>query len=268
MKEKLIETLKVLTYYPRKILDLILFYLYFKSNNNWRILNQFSNKPVLIVGNGPSLNNTPLHKVKDDYVSIGMNKINLLFEKNTWRPDIITCVNGFVISQNKKFFNETETVLILPIRAFYLGIKPRKNILFVNLKDQNKVEKNIEKVLSTGCTVTFTALQIAAYLNPISVNIVGVDHSFVVEKAPQTNTETALRSKTNAGVQKFNGDDVNHFSKEYFKNQFWGLPDLDGSELLYFIAKNYFDTINVPITDYTVDGKLKIFNKRDVQELC
>jgi hypothetical protein len=156
----------------------------------------------------------------------------------------------------------------LPIRAFYLGIRPRKNILFVNLKDQNKVEKNIEKVLSTGCTVTFTALQIAAYLNPISVNIVGVDHSFVVEKAPQTNTETALRSKTNAGVQKFNGDDVNHFSKEYFKNQFWGLPDLDGSELLYFIAKNYFDTINVPITDYTVDGKLKIFNKRDVQELC
>ena len=268
MKEKLIEILKVLTYYPRKVVDILLFYFYFKNKNDWSILRQFSNRPVLIVGNGPSLNKTPLNKIKEDYVSIGMNKINLLFEKNSWRPDIITCVNGFVINQNKKYFNKTEKILILPIRAFYLGIKPRKNVLFVNLKDQNKVEKNIEKVLSTGCTVTFTALQIAAYLDATSVSIVGVDHSFVVEKASVNAAEVALRSKNNACVQKFNGDDVNHFSKEYFKNQFWGLPDLDGSELLYLIAKKYFDAIKVPITDYTLGGKLNIFNKRDVNELC
>ena len=253
MKEKLIEILKILTYYPRKFLDFLLYYLYFKNNNDWGILKQFSNKPVLIVGNGPSLNKTPLDKLNNSFISIGMNKINLIYDKSSWRPDIITCVNGFVINQNKEYFNKTSRTLILPVRAFYLGIKPRKNVLFVNLKDQNKIEKNIEKVLSTGCTVTFTALQIAAYLNPKSVNIVGVDHSFVVEKGPL--------------VQKFKGDDMNHFSKDYFKNQYWGLPDLEGSEKLYKISKEYFNDIKVPITDYTVNGKLNIFNKGEVKSL-
>ena len=253
MKEKLVEILKVLTYYPRKFLDFLLYYLYFKNKNDWSILKPFSNKPVLIVGNGPSLNKTPLDKVNNSFVSIGMNKINLIYDKSSWRPDIITCVNGFVINQNREYFNKTNRTLILPVRAFYLGVRPRKNVLFVNLKDQNKIEKNIEKVLSTGCTVTFTALQIAAYLNPKSVNIVGVDHSFVVEKGPL--------------VQKFKGADMNHFSKDYFKNQYWGLPDLEGSEELYKISKDYFNSIEVPITDYTIKGKLRIFNKGEVKSL-
>lgn len=252
-KEKILDLLKVASYYPRKFLDICLYYLYFKYKNNWGVLSKYANQPVLIVGNGPSLNKTPLNKVKRSLVSIGMNKINLIYEKSTWRPDIITCVNGFVISQNKEYFNTTNRVLILPVKAFYLGVKYRDNVLFVNLKDQDKVEPNIEKCLSSGCTVTFTAIQIAAYLNAKSVNIVGVDHSFIFDKGPL--------------VQKFKGDDINHFSKDYFKNQYWGLPDLPGSEKLYKLSKDYFDSKNIPITDFTVGGKLKIFNKSNINDL-
>ena len=68
-------------------------------------------------------------------------------------------------------------------------------------------------------------------------------------------------------VQKFEGDDVNHFHKDYFKDQLWGLPDLDGSEKLYLISRQYFESRNIPITDYTVDGKLEIFNKGRIQDL-
>lgn len=254
MKEKIIDLLKVATYYPRRILDICLYHLYFKYKNNWDILSKYVNKPVLIVGNGPSLNKTPLGEIKSSYVSIGMNKINLIYKKTTWRPDIITCVNGFVIRQNKEYFNTTNRVLILPIRAFYLGIKHRDNILFVNLKDTNKIEPNIEKYLSSTCTVTFTALQIAAYLNPKSVNIVGVDHSFVFDKKPNA-------------VQKLEGDDVNHFSKDYFKNQYWGLPDLAGSEKLYELTKDYFESKKISIVDFTVDGKLKVFQKGNIRDL-
>lgn len=255
MKEKTLDFLRTSTYYPRKILDFLLFNFYLKRTNNWFILNEFKNKPVLLVGNGPSLNNSPLHEINDKYVSIGVNKINLIFEKSSWRPDIITCVNGLIIGQNKKFFNNTDIVLILPVKAFYMGIKPRKNILFVKLKDQDKIEANIEKTLSNGCTVTFAALQIAAYLNAKSVNIVGVDHSFKIDKG------------SNFDIKKLKGDDVNHFSKEYFKNQYWGVPDLEGSEKLYYISKEYFEAKNIPITDYTVNGKLEIFNKGNFKDL-
>lgn len=255
MKEKTLDFLRIITYYPRKFFDKFLFIFYLKNKNNWYILKEYFNKPIVIVGNGPSLNKTPLHKIKEGFVSIGMNKINLIYEKSSWRPDIITCVNGLVINQNKEYFNKTDIILILPIKALYLGIKPRKNILFVNLKDQKKVEFNIEKTLSTGCTVTFTALQVAAYLNPKSVNIVGVDHSFVVEKG------------VSKDIKKFEGDDINHFSKEYFKNQYWGVPDLEESELLYQISKEYFDKKHIPIKDYTVNGKLNIFEKGVINDL-
>ncbi len=255
MKEKLLDLIRIITYYPRKTLDFSLYHLYFKRHNNWEKLKEYFDKDLLIVGNGPSLNNTPLDKLSSKFVSIGMNKINLIYEKTSWRPNLIVCVNGLVLNQNKDYFNKTEKLLILPIKAFYLGIKPRKNVFFIKLKDQKRLEENIEDGLSTGCTVTFTALQVAAYLKPKSVNIVGVDHSFTIAKG------------TDHDIKKFEGDDVNHFSKEYFKNQYWGVPNLKGSELLYQISKDYFDKKQIAITDYTVNGKLAIFNKGDIGHL-
>jgi len=255
MKEKILDFLRIATYYPRKILDKLLYKFYFKSKNNWEVLEKHTNKDILIVGNGPSLNKTPLDKINSKIVSIGMNKINLLYKNSSWRPEIITCVNGLVLRQNKEFFNTTTTVLILPIKAYYLGIKPRGNILFVNLKDKEEFNPNIEQALSTGCTVTFTALQIAAYLKPLSVNIVGVDHSFVYDKGEDHE------------IKKFKGDDINHFSNDYFKGQYWGVPNLQGSEKLYKISKQYFEKKNIPILDYTIEGKLKIFEKRNIKEL-
>lgn len=255
MKEKLLDTLRVTTLYPRRLLDRIIYRFYLKKRNDWETLYKFKSRPMLIVGNGPSLNNTPLDRIKEDIVSIGMNKINLLYETSSWRPDIIVCVNGLVIRQNKDYFNKTEAVLIVPVKAFYLGVKPRANIIYVNLKDEEKVEINIEKYVSIGCTVTFTALQIAAYLNPKSVSIVGVDHSFVYDKG------------VDHEIKKLEGDDVNHFSKDYFKNHYWGIPNLKGSEKLYQLSKDYFQSQDIPIKDYTVNGKLRIFEKADIEEL-
>lgn len=40
---------------------------------------------VFIIGNGPSLANTPLEKLSDEY-TISMNNINLIFEDTPWRP--------------------------------------------------------------------------------------------------------------------------------------------------------------------------------------
>lgn len=255
MKEKIINIIRKLTFYPRILLDKILYHFYFKRMNNWDLLNKFIDKDILIAGNGPSLNKTPLQNLNKDFISIGMNKINLLYANTAWRPDIIACVNGLVLNQNKDYFNKTKAILIVPVKASYLGIKKRNNVIFVNLKDHQKLESNIKKQISPGCTVTFVALQIAAYLNPKTVNIVGVDHNFVYDKGKDHE------------IKKLNGDDVNHFSKDYFKDQYWGIPNLSDSEKLYGISKDYFERKNIPISDYTVDGKLNIFDKKDIKEI-
>lgn len=252
MREKLINAIRFMTYYPRKVLDWVLYHAFLSRSNRWDILNKYTNKPLLIVGNGPSLNKTPLDQI--DSISIGMNKINLLYNSTKWRPEMIVCTNGLVLNQNKEYFNSTDAILFVPTKAYYLGIKKRANVLFFNTKDEFKISTDIQKSISSGCTVTFLALQIAAHLEPTTVNIVGVDHSFVYKGKEQE-------------IQKMEGDDVNHFSKDYFKGQYWGIPNLDESEYLYQLSKDYFESRNIPITDYTVNGKLMVFNKKPIDDL-
>jgi hypothetical protein len=251
MKEKFLNFLRVYTHYPRSIIDKMLFFGFLKKKNKWELFKPYFGKSMLLVCNGPSLNNTPLDKI--DKVSIGMNKINLIYEKTTWRPDIIVCTNGLVLKQNKDYFNKTKRLILVPTKAYYLGIKKRDNVFFLNLKDEFKMNTDIESQISAGCTVTFLALQIAAYLKPVDVNIVGLDHSFNFNK--------------NKEVYKMEGDDENHFSKDYFKGQFWGIPDLDMSEKLYQLSKEYFEDKQIPIIDCTIDGKLQVFKKGPISKI-
>ena len=252
MREKILDIVRKSTYLPRKVLDNLIFAWFLKRSNQWSILQPFFEKDILVVGNGPSLNQTPLSKIH--MVSIGMNKINLIYDKTDWRPDIIACVNGLVLSQNKDFFNKTETILILPVRAWYLGVKKRKNIIFVNLSNDEKLNDDISKEISAGCTVTFYAMQIATHLKAKSINIVGVDHNF------------SFKGKEH-DIQKMDTPDPNHFSPDYFKDQFWALPNLDHSERLYNLVKDYCDNHKIPVTDYTVEGKLQVFKKGSIENL-
>lgn len=223
--------------------------------NHWEILDDLKGKDVLVVGNGPSLRKTELERI--NMVSIGMNKIDLLFDKTTWRPDIITCINGLVTRQSRKFFNSTDIILIFPARAWYLGIKKRKNVLFVRSFSTQEFMSDVTKGFDFfGGTVTYTALQIAATLNPKSVNIVGVDHSFTKN----------VRSDS-AAIEKFEGDDDNHFDPNYFKGQLWGLPEFDKMEAAYERARKYYDSVKIPITDYTIGGKCQVFVKDDINKI-
>lgn len=248
MKSKIINFLTNLTYYPRLLLDWIIS---LTIKNDLSLLETFHGQDCLIVGNGPSLNQTPLDKIK--MPSIGMNKINLLFDKTSWRPDLIVCVNGLVIRQNRGFFNSTLIPLVLPIKALYLGIKRRPHVIFIRISDSIDFQDNIKKPSGIGSTVTFTCMQIAAFARVKTVNIVGVDHSF--------------NYKGTDGIKMHEGDDPNHFDPNYFKNCLWGLPDLEGSERAYLIAKKYFDNKGVRIIDYTIKGKLSVFDKGDINQI-
>lgn len=249
MNSKILKILAQLSYYPRIVLDFILFLL---IKNDYSILDKFNNQDCLIVGNGPSIKKTPLDKIK--MLSIGMNKINLLFDKTTWRPDLIVCVNGLVIKQNKSFFNITEVPLILPIKALYLGIKKRPNVIFLKISNTTNFNYDITKYLGKGSTVAYTCLQVAAFANVKSINLVGIDHNF------------EFKGKNNE-IQKYLGEDTNHFDPNYFKDKMWGLPDLEGSELNYIKAKKYFDSEDKIIIDYTLNGKLNIFKKGELKDL-
>ena len=250
---RLLKMVQLCTYYPRLFLDKIIFVF---IHNDYSILEQFHNQDCLIVGNGPSLNKTELERI--NMPSLGMNKINLLFDKTDWRPDAVVCVNGLVIRQNSEFFNSTNIPLILPVKALYLGIKKRPNIIFVKFSKYDIFKSDISKTIGEGSTVTYTCMQIAAFSNVKSINIVGVDHTF--------NNNKSSRNRANE-IEILEGDDQNHFDPNYFKNMSWGIPDLDSSEIQYAQALKYFTKKNIPVTDYTIEGKCNVFKKRPIEEI-
>jgi hypothetical protein len=57
-----------------------------KKLGNFR--SKYKNERCFIVGNGASLNKTPLDLLSGD-VSFGMNMISLIFDRTPWRPDYI-----------------------------------------------------------------------------------------------------------------------------------------------------------------------------------
>ena len=52
--------------------------------------NKFKGEPLLVVGTGGSLKDTPLDKIK--MKSFSMNRIGLIFDQTEWRPDFFFCI--------------------------------------------------------------------------------------------------------------------------------------------------------------------------------
>jgi hypothetical protein len=85
--------------------------------------------------------------------------------------------------------------------------------------------------------------------------LVGVDHNFVTE------------GEANQAVIS-QGDDPNHFTPNYFGKGFkWQLPDLEGSERAYTLARDAYSNAGRYVYDATIGGKLTIFPKVDYSSL-
>lgn len=210
-------------------------------------------RPLLVVGNGPSLNDTPLDKFSS-IPSIGMNKINLLFDRVKWRPDFILCVNRYVAKQNQEFYFNTDIPVFISWQARWF-LKPlyRKNSKFFYNNLQRNFAIDISKGVGSGGTVTYSALQFAYYMGANPIILVGVDHSFSCKGDPNQ----LITSQS---------DDSNHFDKRYFGAGIkWNLPDLEESERSYMEAKRAFHEKGRKIYDATVGGKLDVFEKISIE---
>lgn len=61
--------------------------------------NQYDGERVFLIGNGPSLNETPLSKLSDEY-TFAVNKINKLYDETDWRPSFYLNTIGGDVSEN------------------------------------------------------------------------------------------------------------------------------------------------------------------------
>ncbi|MBC8012036.1 MAG: DUF115 domain-containing protein [Burkholderiales bacterium] len=211
----------------------------------------FGSKAV-IVCNGPSLLKSDLTLLKGVY-TFGLNKINLLFERDDFRPSSIVSVNAHVIEQNADFFNETEIPLFFDYGA-RKHIKARDNVAFLHSCNTLMFALDCSRSIHQGFTVTGAALQLAYHMGFRDVALIGCDHTFAV-KGPANMTVESGRV------------DESHFDPRYFSGgQKWQLPDLYGSEFFYSRADNAYAAAGGRVVNATEGGKLEVFQRMSLAD--
>ncbi len=234
-----------------------------------------------IIGNGPSLRNTDLQKLRGEF-TFGMNRVYLAFPEWAFTTSYLVSVNSLVIEQcASDFLNQPMPVFLswrsrsyvtpmtsktaqfdlypshLALRTQPPNPRPRPSapIFLHTTYTGPRFAEDARSRLWEGATVSFVCLQLAFHMGFEQAILIGVDHSFATKGKPNTTVVSE-------------GDDPNHFSAGYFGKGFrWQLPDLDTSEVGYRMARQAYEEAGREVIDATVGGKLEVFKKVGYESL-
>ncbi len=210
---------------------------------------KYTGKRVILICNGPSIKETDLSLIKDEY-TICLNRFYIYFDKIGFIPNFYVCMVDLVLEQFKDDIEKLPCIKFVNWRLhnFFHSTQFLKEGYSFNPYFQ----EDITKPMHGGGTVTYTSLQLAYYMGFKEVVIIGMDHNFK-EKGLASTVEVRSYEK-----------DESHFDPNYFpKGTKWILPDLDKSEYSYHLANVFYNNNNRKILDATVGGHCQVFDKVD-----
>lgn len=210
---------------------------------------------AFIIGNGPSLRQTDLGKLKGEF-TFGLNRIYLLFQELGFSTTFYVAVNDLVIEQCR------DDITALPMPKFlswrshrFFPAGPTPATFLYTTYDNPAFARDVRGRVWESATVTYVAMQLAFHMGFKQVILVGVDH----------NSNVPGKANTTIVSQ---GDDPNHFHPGYFGKGFrWQLPDFETSEIGYRLAARAYREAGRELLDATIGGKLTIFPKINYQDL-
>lgn len=219
-------------------------------------------KRAFIIGNGPSLKNTDMSKLKGE-ITFGMNRIYLMFPELGFRTTYLSVVNDLVIEQTAADLAALDMPKFLTWRSrrffrsdqFTESQSSNLPTFLYSTYDSPRFSPDVRGRIWEGATVTYVTMQLAFHMGISEAYLIGVDHNYETKGTP------------NATITS-DGDDPNHFHASYFGKGFrWQLPDLETSEIAYRMARQAYEKAGRRIADATVGGKLTIFEKADYNSL-
>lgn len=237
---------------------------------------EYQGNRCFIMGNGPSLNRTPLDKLEGEFVW-GVNRCYLLFDRIQWRPSFYVAVDSLVVPDIVDEINLlsqecTQTALFFPIRYYLDGIlKDRENIVWFRevsmepFKNPNGYfSLNAARYVRTSNTVTITALQLAVYLGFNPIYLIGCDTDYSIPEGVEARGE-AVDPGTGEWIVGYEllsatDNDPNHFDPRYFgRGSKWHAPNVRGMQFGYRVAKQVCDAQGIKVFNATTGGKLEVF---------
>lgn len=222
--------------------------------------NKYVGQRCFIIGNGPSLKVDDLNLLKNE-ITFAANRIFYMYSKTEWRPT-------FYCAQDKDVFEDISSNIEMIAResqaCFFANyckqylINSLENTFFFHARligahKKRKFSDDISKYVDGGGTITYAAIQLAAYMGFKEIYLLGVDHSY------------------SAGSLKngeLNEEDV---KKSYFEGMPYNIkitkPNTDNSTVSFIEAKNYAQKKHIKILNATRGGKLEVFERINFDEV-
>lgn len=224
-------------------------------------------KRCFLIGNGPSLNETDLSMLKDE-VTFAVNGFFLKAKDLDWKPTFYLVEDHLVAEDRAPWISEFKgSTKLFPA---YLGyaFPAAEDTIFYNHRPRKSYPNGFDfsleadKITYTGCTVTFSMMQIAAYLGFEEIYLIGVDASYDIPQDAQEGQDYAV------GVLDMKSDDPNHFDPDYFGKGFrWHDPQVEKMVEAYSEARRTLKGTGQTIYNATVGGMLEVFERRSFHSI-
>lgn len=247
--------------------------------------NKYQGRRCFVMGNGPSLNQTPLEKLNKEFVW-GVNRCHLLYDRIDWRPTFYCAVDHRVTPSiapeiDAQTVSLSETMFFMPEQYAELrDWKERLNIIWTreklqdpNLGANGYFATNPPDFLRTPNTVTITCIQLAVFMGFNPIYLIGCDAKWVMPEGLASGEGEVRDPGTGELITNFaltmKGDsDPNHFDPDYFKKgDPWTAPNVGGQLFGYCKVKEKCDELGVSVINATVGGELEVFPRAVIDEI-
>ncbi|WP_395690763.1 6-hydroxymethylpterin diphosphokinase MptE-like protein [Nocardioides sp.] len=207
-----------------------------------------------VVGNGPSVRVEDLEALRGR-ATFGCNRIFEIYDRTEWRPEFYIAQDVYDARLPVHATEDRDSTRF--VGAYFRrrwGLTGHEPLCFNGKKSVRNRGFSDDCAAWVGefGTVTFTALQFAAYLGFKQVVLIGIDHSYA--RTLQAGGEIATESERK-----------DHFYSA--PNRPDSLANITLMEDAYRTAKEGCDRVGCEVVDATRGGHLQVFPKVDLDEL-
>ncbi|MQX36427.1 FkbM family methyltransferase [Roseospira navarrensis] len=215
---------------------------------------------VFVLGNGPSLGRIDLDALAGQ-VTIGVNGLFLAFPKTRFRPTYYLVEDHLVAEDRAAALNTLPAGItrLFPLTLAYC-LDEGPDVLWFDHRPRpgwpDRFDVSLDALARTyaGCTVAFTAIQLAVFLGAREIVLLGIDLDYALPADVQR-----TGGDQGPGVLDMASDDPNHFHPDYFgKGNRWHDPQVENMACAFATARDVLGGMGVRLVNATPGGRLNL----------
>lgn len=235
---------------------------------------RYKGNRIFIIGNGPSLNRTPLRYLENEY-TFAFNRAYLLYDRIKWRPTFYTALDWRVVPDVAREINGlTGSTFFFEER--FRGILREGEDVFHYTHGMPPGTTGNERIFSTDIStglrgagsVVGAGIQLAFYMGFDPIYLIGCDLGYKVTETVQQEGEDRFGNGVKLHLTSTQDDDQNHFDPRYFgAGRRWHDPNVKRMVDGHKQCRTGIEAAGRRIYNATVGGELEVYDRVDFHSL-